>query len=610
MLKKISRRLLSIGFRQRIAFLLIMFTLVPSAVIQQAVQYIYEDQIIRNASEAVYSVVAANDNTISTILEQVEDTSQLMLNDESYYNAFADIVDGTVSDFMKCDREITLKLAREFTTQNYVFETYLYTQDWLYGESGTMSASLDGLSGSGLIQMAEEKNGKVCWTAGYDFGEAIASSYLLQKEFYEYQYPITMLRKMDFQYNNQSEYKRLSSMGACPILFVYLLEEDLRGLYENSVEYEGSLYGIADENGRVVSSDNDSFTIGSYLPEVIRKYAGREGYENCALDGREYLICFHTLESPAWFSYCLVPMDTLLKDTIQKTRQSQLLLLGIFMLLSVAAAILFSKTITRPVRNLMEASRRAATGDFRADTPVPMEREFRMLTESFNHMEKEISSLIHENYEIRLQEKETRLKMLSIQINPHFLYNTLNTINMLAIRNGDTETSDLIVSLSEMLQYSLKNSEDKIRLEEEMEWLSNYLYIMTRRYENVFRTEMDIDEELMECMVPKFFLQPLVENAIRHGFKGVRSGGLLRIAACREGESIHFQVQDNGRGMDQETARRLIAQEEYPEGSDDGIGLSNVFRRLVLSYGERCRICVDSAPGKGTLLHLYLPCEL
>lgn len=133
MLKKISRRLLSIGFRQRIAFLLIMFTLVPSAVIQQAVQYIYEDQIIRNASEAVYSVVAANDNTISTILEQVEDTSQLMLNDESYYNTFADIVDGTVSDFMKCDREITLKLAREFTTQNYVFETYLYTQDWLYG---------------------------------------------------------------------------------------------------------------------------------------------------------------------------------------------------------------------------------------------------------------------------------------------------------------------------------------------------------------------------------------------------------------------------------------------------------------------------------------------
>ena len=118
MLKRISRRLLSLGFRQRIAVLLIMFTLIPSVVIQQAVRYIYENQIIQNVSEAVYSIVASNDNAIQMILQQAENTSQLMLNDESYYNAFAGIVNGTVSDFIKCDREITLMLAREFTTQN------------------------------------------------------------------------------------------------------------------------------------------------------------------------------------------------------------------------------------------------------------------------------------------------------------------------------------------------------------------------------------------------------------------------------------------------------------------------------------------------------------
>ena len=221
-------------------------------------------------------------------------------------------------------------------------------------------------------------------------------------------------------------------------------------------------------------------------------------------------------------------------------------------------------------------------------------------------MEKEISRLIHENYEIRLREKETQLKMLSIQINPHFLYNTLNTINMLAIRNGDEETSDLIVSLSEMLQYSLKNGEEKIRLEEEIAWLSNYLYIMTRRYSNVFQTEFDIDEELMECKVPKFFLQPLVENAIRHGFEGIKEGGLLRVTACREQDSIHFQVQDNGKGMDQKTIDHFIT-----EGmNNDRIGLSNVHRRLLLIYGKRYRVSVESAPGQGTLLNLYLPYEL
>lgn len=606
MLKRISRRLLSLGFRQRIAVLLVMFTLIPSVVIQQAVRYIYENQIIKNVSEAVYSIVASNDNVIQMILQQAENTSQLMLNDESYYNAFAGIVDGTISDYIKCDREITLNLDREFLTQNYVYETFLYTEEWLYGKSSGMSFSLSGITASGLPQLAEEENGKVCWVAGYDFGRAVKSDYLQQRDYYSYQYPITMVRKMDFQYNNQSDYRRLSSVGECPILFVYILESDLRGLYQDSVEYEGSMYGIADENGTVVSSDNDVYPIGSELPETIWKHAGKEGYENCVLDGREYLLCYHTLDNPTWFSWSLVPMDTLLKDSIQKTRQSQTILLGIFLFLSVAAAALFSKTITKPIRNLMEASQRAARGDFRADTPVPMEKEFHMLTKSFNHMEKEISRLIHENYEIRFREKETQLKMLSIQINPHFLYNTLNTINMLAIRNGDEETSDLIVSLSEMLQYSLKNGEEKIRLEEEIAWLSNYLYIMTRRYSNVFQTEFDIDEELMECKVPKFFLQPLVENAIRHGFEGIKEGGLLRVTACREQDSIHFQVQDNGKGMDQETIDHFIT-----EGmNNDRIGLSNVHRRLLLIYGKRYRVNVESAPGQGTLLNLYLPYEL
>ena len=605
MLKKMIRGFLSIGFRQKITLLLILFTLIPSVVIQQAVRYIYENQIIQNASESVYSVVAANDNAIRMILTQVENTSQLMLNDESYYDAFAGTYKGSVTDYIKCDRVIAQKLGREFTIQDYVFETYLYTEDWLYGESNAMTTSLSGIAGSGLPQKAEETNGIACWIAGYDFGKAVDSAYLQQKEDYSYQYPITMVRKMDFQYNNFSEYNRLSSLGKCPILFVYILESDLRGLYQGSVEYEGSLYGIADESGTVLSSDNEVYPIGSELPQEIRMRSGRNGYESCVLNGKEYLLCCHSLEDPSWFSYCLVPMETFLEDATRKTRQSQTFFLVIFISLSVAAAILFSKTITKPMRNLMKASQRAAKGDFRADTPVPMEKEFHMLTESFNHMEKEISRLIRENYEIELREKETQLKMLSIQINPHFLYNTLNTINMLAIRNGDEETSDLIVSLSEMLQYSLKNGEEKIRLEDEIEWLSNYLYIMTRRYKDVFQTEFDIEEDLMECRVPKFFLQPLVENAIRHGFEGRREGGILRIAASREGKDIHFQIQDNGKGMDEETARRFIT-----EGMNDNrIGLSNVHRRLLMIYGKRYQVRVESAPGKGTLLHLYLPFE-
>lgn len=587
-----------------------LFTIIPSVLILFFSQYIYEKHILNQTSSAIYSVVSSNNKSIERMLKQVEDTSLLMLNDEEYYQVFSSLGNARISEYMKYDRKISTELKKQFSTQKQVYESYIYTDNWIFGEKeGVMSTTLAGIEASGLPEKAKEARREPCWVSGYDYGKATESSFLQKKERYEYQYPITMVRQMDFQYNYGGEYNRLSEKDGNPILMVYITEKSIREVYQNSIEYAGSIYGIMNEKGVILSSDSRKFPVGEKLRKqmVLDKDEIDEvgGMTRIKLDKKEYLLCYEPMDSLQWLSFCLVPMDTLVENTTAQVKSFQIRLIVIFILLSVLEAFLLSKTLTRPVKRLIEASKRVARGDFRADTPLPRGKELRQLTESFNHMEKEISRLIHENYEIKLKEESTKLKMLSMQINPHFLYNTLNTINMLAIRNNDEETSDLIVSLSQMLQYTLKNTEQKVRLSDEIRWLSDYLTIMSKRYQGVFAISISIEEKIKQCLVPKFFLQPLAENAIIHGFDGMTQGGILSIEAKQDENRLHIKVSDNGKGMEDKLIKCFITEAM----NEDKIGMSNVHRRLSLLYGEQYQVKVESELGNGTTLDLYFPLE-
>lgn len=588
-----------------------LFTIIPSVLILCFSQYIYEKHILDQTSRAIYSVVSSNNTSIERLLKQVEDNSLLMLNNEEYYQTFSSLGNARISEYMKYERKISTELKKQFSTQKQVYESYIYTDNWIFGEKEeVMSTTLAGIKASGLPEKAKDAKGEPCWISGYDYGKATESSFLQKKERYEYQFPITMVRQMDFQYNYGGEYKRLSEKNGNPILIVYITEKSIREEYQHSIEYVGSIYGIVNEEGVILSSDSRKIPVGKKIQKEMvwdkDETDEVEGMTRIKFDEKEYLLCYEQMDSLQWCSFCLVPMDTLVENATEQVKNLQIRLIVFFIVLSILVALLLSKTLTRPVNNLIRASQRVSKGDFRADTPLPKGKELRQLTESFNHMEREISRLIHENYEIRLKEESTKLKMLSMQINPHFLYNTLNTINMLAIRNNDEETSELIVSLSQMLQYTLKNTEQKVRLSDEIKWLTDYLTIMSKRYQGVFVTNIFIEEGIKKCLVPKFFLQPLVENAIIHGFAGRLQGGILGIEAKKDENRLYIKVYDNGKGMDDELIKRFISNDDIEEK----IGMSNVHGRLSLLYGNQYQMKIESGRGKGTTLHLYLPLEI
>ncbi len=605
MVKINMERMLYLSLRSKLGIILAVFAIIPSFVIYSQVMKTYENDMVKVASQNVQSIVKTNNNLIDTTLNRIEDASYLMLNNKDCFDCFSNMNSFSVSDFLNEDRVISDVLGKQFAANNTVYAKYLYTSKWIFDTNNTsMKPTIEEIQNFGLDKKASEAGGQVLWLTGYDYGKWFQTEYLSKKENYNYQYPITMVRQMNFQYSQNGKLYAMKNNQERPVLVVHVLEGTLASLYEGSVNYEGSIYGVVNEEGRIISSDNKLFPITSMVPEGILNLKSSSGYSSYWFNNVEYLLCYDDMEGRDWFSFCLIPMSEVIQTTKEQMQNSQRWITLVLLAASVLIAALLSSTISKPIAALTKAAERVSTGDFSADTPVPRGKDFKILTQTFNHMETEITRLIDENYKISLREKDTQIMALTLQINPHFLYNTLNTINMMAILNDDHETSDLIVSLSEMLHYSFKNTNEKIPLSDEVQWTINYINIMSRRFEGVFETVIDISNELMVYKVPKFFLQPIVENSILHGFEGISGGGVLKLGAQKQGDFIVFTVSDNGKGMETADYENII--QKSREGS---IGLTNVYQRLSLIYGDNYSIDLKSVPGEGTTFYLTLPCQ-
>ncbi|HHX12750.1 MAG TPA: histidine kinase [Clostridiales bacterium] len=606
MIRKRIENLVFMNLRTKLLIILVVFAIAPSFFLYHQVMTRYKSDMVDVASQSVHSIVKSNNNLIDTTLSRIEDISYLLLNNKESYDLFSNMDQFSVSDFLKQDRLITAVLGKQFLTNEAVYERYLYTSKWIFGDSNRliMNATIEEIQSFKLNEMAAEAGGQAYWITGYDYGQWFQTEYLKNRETYEYQYPITMIREMNFQYMYNGHLSVMPSDQERPILVVHVLEQTLASLYESSVSYDGSIYAIVNEAGKVISSDNGMFPITERIPEDIQLLSKASGYTSYRHEDIEYLLCYDAIEERGWFSFSLIPMEGLVKQTEDKIQRLQRWLNVILIIAAVLVSVLLSSSISKPIAVLIKAAKRISTGDFSANTPLPKGKDFKLLTESFNHMEMEITRLIEENYKISLREKDTQIMALTLQINPHFLYNTLNTINMLAIQNGDDETSDLIVSLSEMLHYSFKDTREKIPLSDELQWTINYINIMFKRFEGVFQTQIEVHDDLMIYKVPKFFLQPIVENAILHGFEGMSSGGNLLISAEKQEDCLVFIVSDNGKGMADKNYEMDLQKDQV-----DSIGLANVYRRLSLIYGDDFNVNIQSELGMGTIFTLSIPCE-
>lgn len=281
----------------------------------------------------------------------------------------------------------------------------------------------------------------------------------------------------------------------------------------------------------------------------------------------------------------------------------------IILLGSILISMIIVKSVTKPIKELCDTTEIVAKGDFTTRAYVESDDEISVLTYSFNNMIQKIGDLVEDIKKEQRNLRVMELKLLQAQINPHFLYNTLDTIIWLAEGNQTTQVVNMVTSLSDFFRTVLSEGRDYITIGEEESYIRSYLEIQKFRYQDILEYEINIDASIHHYPILKLTLQPLVENALYHGIKNKRGKGKISVVGKSINDMIYLEVNDNGKGM---TKEELFFVRKRVKGhmEDDlqgGFGLANVDERIRLNYGAEYGLEFDSIEGEGTKVWIRLP---
>lgn len=289
----------------------------------------------------------------------------------------------------------------------------------------------------------------------------------------------------------------------------------------------------------------------------------------------------------------------------------------IFLLVIACASVItmllliysFTKPYLESVDSLVDSMNEVEGGNFetRVETPENMPVEIKRIGAGFNEMVVHIESLIAQVKEAVVEQKNAELSALEAQIDPHFLYNTLDTINWKAIENEQYEISEMVGALADILRYTVKNAGGTTTICQELGWLKEYIMLQEAKLGRQVKVEEQVADEVMGYQIHKLLLQPFVENAMKHGFRGKEGECIIRIIMRLGGEQIHIIIEDNGNGIEPAMLRKLNDESEEMEGH---VGIMNVRKRLKLYYGEEAALYFESRVESYTRAHLFIPYHL
>lgn len=404
--------------------------------------------------------------------------------------------------------------------------------------------------------------------------------------------------------------KKLYAFPTQSLLGYIALDVNAKSLYDIIADIDLTKSGrifLVNEEGRILATESETLS-GELLDEPYRNFLGEnEAFYNNVRVGNTYYSVYNSgAISNGWYMVLAIPRDYYMRD-ITKLKNVIIPITLMTAFLTALLSILVSRGITRPIRFLSGAMENFGQGNFDINCQVDSEDEIGRLSHTFNQMVMDMNSLVNTVYEQKVMKQEAQMKSLQMQINPHFLYNTLDTINWMArIRHVD-EIGDMVAALSNMMRYSLEKK-SFVRLGEEVKSLKDYIAIQNYRYRDKMVAEIEIDESLMSLYIPRLLIQPILENAIVHGIEEKLDKGHILVAARREDEDLYIQIIDDGVGMTEETMSHIL-REDYSmkKNGHTSIGVVNVNRRIQMIYGKDYGLLVQSVLGAGTKITIHIP---
>lgn len=393
------------------------------------------------------------------------------------------------------------------------------------------------------------------------------------------------------------------------VFFIDLNYKLLKDLCENNSLATNSYVFIVDESGKIIYHPKQQLLYNGLKTEKISEVlsCGADGYfitDEKGKDG-EKLYTVSVSEKNGWRVVGVADISELMKNK-KETEYIYMVIAAVLLCIAMVLANFFATAITRPIKELKDSMKEVEKGNFNTDVVIRADSEIDSLGNSFNLMTARIRQLMEQNIYEQEEKRKSELKALRSQINPHFLYNTLDSIIWMAEGGKNKEVVRMTSALARLLRQSISNDNERIPLEMEVDYAGSYLTIQKMRYKDKLEYEIEVAEDIKKEEIINLILQPLVENAIYHGIKYKGSKGLIRIVGYGEGSSIILKVIDNGIGMDEDALKGIFDKSRDSEGSG-GVGVHNVQTRIGLYYGAEYGLRFESVVGEGTTVTIIIP---
>lgn len=587
-----------ISLKTKLMLIAIIFIFYPIVIIGYFGYQNYANTMTEKAITDMRSSAEELANLISDRMTKLSLFSVQILYDNKIYEANRKLTDGSfdyeaVNEFyaylqsnLYLKSELDEILIR-FKKDNKVFQV-----------NKTMGSNTDSFKNIDILyKMAQTFHGKPLWYVSYKDGKA--EGLYITKIIYDINDIKKEVGLLAFKVNEQ-----------------YITE--VLNNYMTNTRQNVSLYG---SDGREVFSYSPfEINFGKPLIELISPGSDTGAKKVKAENDTIYLLN-NTIKPDNWELVMGISSNTLLKD-VRNTAWFILILCTATLPICFLLVNFLYSDIIKPVNLLMKRMHQIEKGDIGITIENRREDEFGYMNKTFNRMSLEIKNLINTVYKKQIATKDAEIKALQAQMNPHFLYNTLDSINWKAKINGVGEISEMVSALSSIIEANLnRNNENFITLSREIEYINNYYLLLTKRYGKKISMVLDVKPETLDCIIPKLIIQPIVENAVYHGLEMKIGSGTIYLKTSRNENNLLIEVIDDGIGIDKNTLDNLNKSLEAGVNSaspatdavdliSSSIGIINVHKRLRLIFGDEYGLLISSRVAEGTKVELSLPAIL
>ena len=393
------------------------------------------------------------------------------------------------------------------------------------------------------------------------------------------------------------------------VILAEIASEKLSEIADRAGNSGGAVF-LMDERNRIMnlsaltkdlsSKDQTSIEQARKMVEQNLKEVPEYGVSHI-LEDKNRLVVYQTLERADWKIVGVIPRSEIIRS-VRYIKILTIMLIAISVSVSMAVAELVAESVTKPLSVLADAMEQVRAGNLDVSVHTERKDEIGVLYQSFQHMTREMRTMIQTIYEEQEKLRIEELRALQAQIQPHFLYNTLDSIIWSLRMNQVKESIQMLDALTDFFKITLSKGKDIISMEEEIRHVNSYLRILHKRYCEKFDYDLNVEPAVLKTKTPKLIIQPIVENAVRHGVDmREEGGGIIRVSARPSGGDLLLIVEDNGAGMDEKALKEILKKET------GGYGVRNVHERILLYAGEGYGLFFESCKGKGTAVTVRLP---